>query len=400
MSTTEHHRQTGTLLLVVFGAMGFQVGAWALSLPAVVEELDLNVSQLGITLASMALAGCAATTVSGRIAERITVRLTLILSAAASGVGYLIMPMLHSFTAFTIGAVGTGVWLGMFDVAANAAGSLEELRRGKMLLSTLHATFSTAAASAAVLSYLLNGEAGYAPAFWTAGLVCIAGAGAALLLPVAIPPPLDKATQVDTSEGHDLAKVATAASILSFVIICGAFTIDTTMEGFSALFIDQLPGQGTAQSAFGLASLYLAAAISRAASTTVIKRLGDWRTLLIGLGIVVAGAVVLVWVATSWASVVGMLLIGIGLAPAAPIGYSIMGRSRANDVERATARLTTAGYGTFVLTPLVVSAVGSESLSDAFRLLPVMLAIMVLATAWFGYRTHTLGRSEAQEVTS
>lgn len=388
------------MLVLAFGAMGFQVGAWALSLPAVVDELDLDVGRIGITLACMAGAGIAATTVSGRIAERITVRLTLALGAAASGFGFLVMPLLDSFITFTIGAMVTGVGLGMFDVAANAAGSLEEHRSGRTLLSKLHAVFSAAAASAAVLAYLLNGETGFAPSFWAAGLACIAGAIAALRLPVADRPTIDTPTSERPCASRDLTRLVTAASVFAFVIVCGAFTVDAALEGFAALFIDQLPGQGAAQSALGLASLYLASAVGRAAATPAIRRLGDWKTLLIGLGIVLTGAIVLVGVGAAWASAVGMLLIGIGLAPAAPIGYSVMGRSRANGVERATARLTTAGYGAFVLAPLVIGAVGSESLSDAFRLLPILLFIMVLVTAWFGHRTHTLGRGGAHEVAS
>lgn len=395
------HQRARLLLGIVFGAMGFQVGAWALSLPAVVKEIGLDVGQFGVTLSGMAVAGVAATTVSGRIAERITVRLTLALAAAGSGVGYLVMPSLDSFASFTAGAMATGVGLGMYDVAANAAGSLEEVRTGRSLLSSLHAVFSFAAASAAVLAYLLNGDSGYGPAFWTAGVVCVAGAGAALLLPVAARTPGGGAAEDNASEHHDLSRIATAASVLAFVVVCGAFTVDATMEGFSALFIDQLPGQGAAQSALGLASLYLASALGRTVSTPVTRRLGDWRTLLIGLGVVVAGAMVLVWVTASWATVVGMLLIGVGLAPAAPIGYSVMGRSRAGGVERATARLTTAGYGTFVLAPLVISFVGDKSLTDAFRLLPYLLAAMVLVTAWFGYRERALARRKApQEVAS
>lgn len=395
------HQRARLLLSLVFGAMGFQVGAWALSLPAVVKEIGLDVGQFGFTLSGMAVAGIAATTVSGRIAERITVRLTLALAAAGSGVGYLVMPSLDSFASFTVGAMATGVGLGMYDVAANAAGSLEEVRTGRNLLSSLHAVFSFAAAGAAVLAYLLNGDSGYGPAFWTAGAVCIAGAGAALLLPVAARTPGGETAEDNASEHHDLSRIATAASVLAFVVVCGAFTVDATMEGFSALFIDQLPGQGAAQSALGLASLYLASALGRTVSTPVTRRLGDWRTLLIGLAVVVAGAMVLVWVTAAWASVVGMLLIGVGLAPAAPIGYSVMGRSRADGVERATARLTTAGYGAFVLAPLVISFVGDESLMDAFRLLPYLLATMVLVTVWFGYRERILARRKApQEVAS
>ncbi|MDO4254899.1 MAG: MFS transporter [Kocuria sp.] len=388
--------RTKALLLLIFGAMGFQVGAWALSLPAVVRELGIDAQQLGFTLSGMAIAGIAATVFSGRIAERITVRITLTVAAAASGIGYLIMPLLDSYIIFTIGAMATGAGLGMFDVAANAAGSLEERRSGRTLLSTLHAVFSFAAAGAAVLSYVLNGDSGYAPAFFAAGVVCIVGAGAALLLPSGSPEPGGGAKEENTADSHNLARISAAAALLAFVIVCGSFTVDATLEGFSALFISQLPGQGAAQSAFGLASLYIASALGRTVSTTVINRFGDWRTLLIGLCIVVAGVVVLIWIEASWASAAGMLLIGFGIAPAAPIGYSVMGRSRATGVERATARLTTAGYGAFVLAPMVIGVVGNESLSDGFRLLPILLAAMILVTAWFGYRHNRFTRKQAR----
>lgn len=381
---TTARRRTSSLLIVVFAAMGFQVGAWALSLPPVVARLEMSVGQLGFMLAVMAGAGVAATLAAGRITERITVRRALALAAAWSGVGYAVLPVLSSFPAFTVGAMVTGVGLGLYDVAANAAGSLEEVGSGRSLLPMLHAVFSFAAAAAALLAFLVNGAQDFAPGFWLAGAICLAGAGAALLLPERV-----RAGPAEASaepSGADLTGIATVAVVLAFVIVCGSFAVDATMEGFSALFIQQLPLQGPAQSAIGLAALYLAAALGRSFTSPLIRRLGDWRTLLIGLGLAVAGILVLIVEGSSWGSAVGMLLIGMGLAPAAPIGYSVMGRSRATGVERATARLTTAGYGSFILAPLLVGVIGRESLADAFRLVPGLLAVMLVVTVWFGFR--------------
>jgi Na+/melibiose symporter-like transporter len=265
---------------------------------------------------------------------------------------------------------------------ANAAGSLEERRLGRTFLSGLHAAFSFGAACAVGVTYLLNGPARYNLAFIVAGVVCLLGAAVSLRLPVADGLPMNE----DGVENHDLRPIAVVAAVLAFVVVVGSFTVDTTLEGFSALFIRQIASEGPAQSAVGLAALYLAGALGRTVADRLVRIWGDWRALLGGIATAAVGTVLLTWSDAVWGTVVGMLLIGIGLSPAAPVAYAVRGRSRENDIARATGRLTTAGYATFVLAPLLIGVVGQESLTDAFRLLPIVLALMALATLWFGWR--------------
>lgn len=372
-----------TMLIVVFAAMGYQVGAWALSLPAVVTRLGLTVGELGVLLSVTAGAAILATISSGWIATRWTVRTSLAVGAGISGAGYIALPFFDSYVTVTAAAMFTGIGLGLYDVMANAAGSLEERRQGRTFLSGLHAAFSFGAASAVGITYLLNGPDRYQVAFIVAGVVCLVGAAVSLRLPVADGLPMSE----DGAENHDLRPVAIAAAVLAFVVVVGSFAVDTTMEGFSALFIQQIGAEGAAQSATGLAALYLAGALGRTAADRVVRTWGDWPALLGGIAAAAVGTVLLAWSGAPWATVAGMLLIGIGLSPAAPVAYSVLGRSRHdNDVARATGRLTTAGYATFVLAPLLIGLIGQESLSDAFRLLPAVLVLMAGVTVWFGRR--------------
>ncbi|MGW8847982.1 MFS transporter [Streptomyces xiamenensis] len=406
VNESARRRRASAVLFTVFAVTGYQTGAWAVSLPAVVHDLDMGVGRLGLTLALMAAGGIVGALVTGQVAARVTTRSSVVAAAAASGVGYLSLAACQTATQFTVAAALTGVGLGVLDAAANAAGSQEEVGSGRRLLPRLHAAFSLTAALAVLASYAVEGGDGYTSALLLAGVACLAGAlaagalpGAARLAAAAAPTDEDDGgtRSGDGTEsggggqnaGRGLSGLVVPVTVVAFVVVCGGFALDSTLEGYSALFIEQLPLQGAAQSAVGLTVLYLAGAVGRALSSPVLRRLGDWKTLLAGQATAMTGLLALVVDGSTWGIAAGMLLIGFGMSPAVPIAYSLVGRSRPFGQERAIARLTAAGYVTFTLAPLLVGLAGRNSLLDVFHALPVLLAGMAATVLWLGYRQRT-----------
>ncbi|WP_077057577.1 MFS transporter [Streptomyces sp. MP131-18] len=384
-----HRRRAAGLLLCVFAAMGYQTGAWAVSVPAIVAELGMTVSQLGLVLALMAAGSIVGSLTLGRLAAWLTVRPVLVAAAAVSGLGYMTLPLLGTTALFAVGATGTGIGLGLFDAAANATGSRQEIRTGRRLLPRLHAAFSFAAAFGVLATYLVEGQQGFGWALSIAGGGCLAGALAALRLPDSRQSDPSGVTTAETHPewgGLSGRRMAVPVAVVAFTVVCGGFALDSTLEGYSALFIQQLPLQGAGQGALGLIMLYLAATIGRAVSGPALRRMGDWKTLLSGETLALAGVLTLIVDGSSWSIAVGMLMIGVGMSPAIPIAYSLLGRSRSRGRERAIARLTASGYVTFTMAPVLVGVVGRDSLLDAFALLPLLLAGMASTVVWFGYR--------------
>ncbi|MFI6691164.1 MFS transporter [Streptomyces sp. NPDC050433] len=388
--TRKYRRPHATGLLVcVFATMGYQTGAWAASVPAIVSGRDLSVSRLGLVLAVMAAGSIVGSLTLRRLTLRFAPRRVLAAAAVLSGLGYLALPWLATPLLFTAGAAVTGAGLGLFDAAANAEGSEQENRTGRRLLPRFHTAFSFAAALGVLGTYLVGGHADFGPALSVAGAGCVAGALAALCLPGHLrhAPSGSGAAEIHPEwEDTSHRRIAVPVTVMAFTVVCGGFMLDSTLEGFSALFIQQLPFQGAGQSALGLIMLHLAATAGRAVSGPVLRRVGDWKTLLAGEFLALAGLLVLITDGSSWSVAVGMLMIGVGMSPAVPIAYSLLGRSRPRARERAIARLTASGYVTFTVAPVLVGLIGRDSLLDAFHLLPILLAVMASTVVWLGIR--------------
>ncbi|MEU9884175.1 MFS transporter [Sphaerisporangium sp. NPDC051011] len=384
-------------LHLAFLSMGYQVGVWAFSLPVVVDGLQMSVQRLGFVLALMAITSIAGSLVAGRLAATRGPSKLMAWSLVWSGLGYAVMSHLGSFVTFSVLAGLTGFGLGLLDVAANVRGAAVEAEQARTLLPRLHALFSLAAAVGALTAFVMTGDQSLIVAFLVAGVSCIV-TGVLVIVrkgDLAASDPAAAADDVENGSSwtDDLRFMRKTAIAFAFVLVCCAFTLDATLEGFSALFIRQLPFQGAAQSAIGLAALYLAGATGRACASLVIKRFGEWRTVLVGQAVATLGVIMLVSSPVAGASAVGMLLIGIGMSPIAPIAYSVIGRSHtAADPGRATAYLTAAGYVTFVLAPIIIAFVGRDSVAKAFQLLPVLLVAMAVMTIWFGHQERVAAR--------
>ncbi|NUT96394.1 MAG: MFS transporter [Saccharothrix sp.] len=356
--------------VLLFVALGGQVGVWAASLPAVARELQLGPGALGLRLGVLALVSVVTVLATGRLADahgRRGVAVAGLVLMAASYAVFLLgaSPVFASFLVFA----GYGVASGLLDLAANAVGSDLEAATGRKLMVGLHAGFSggaaVGAASAALLAALGFGH------HLVFAVVAALLLGAALWTAKAAFPSRHRDTAVEPTAK---ARSAGLFGLVGLVIALGTtcFFGDGVLQSFAPLHLDETIGAGAAGTAFGVALFHATSLAGRMAAVPVFSRVGNEIAVLVVCGAVAAASVLVVVVgATTWLALAGMAAAGLALSPVIPITYSLLGRSAGDNSGAAISVLAACSYGAFTAAP-AVAGVLAEGVGLRAALVPAV----------------------------
>lgn len=364
---TARMRRLGTpraTALILFLALGGQVGVWAAGLPTLAADHGLGPGALGARLATLAMASVAAVLIAGRVADARGRRVI-------AGCGLLLMAV--SFSIFATGELagaaafayfaGYGAASGLLDIAANAVGSDLEAATGKKLMVGLHAGFSGGAALGAACAALF-GAAGYTyKQLFLATSVLLLIVGAYVF--VAVYPRLRRGTPEQTGAGQGVVrKFARLAPGAVLVIVLGTvcFFGDGVMQSFAPLYLQQTVGTGAVGTALGVALFHLASLSGRVVAVPMLLRGGNEVSVLIVCGTAASASVLLVAVGSSpWIALLGMALAGFMLSPVIPIAYSLLGRAAGSRAGAAISVLAACSYGAFTAAPAAAGAIAEAT---------------------------------------
>jgi MFS family permease len=334
--------------LSAFAAFGVFWGAWAVLLPAIKEQTDASVAELGVALLFVAAAALPAMLAAGALIDRLGPRL-IPAAAVFFGLTVLVPGLSDSVWQLALAMALVGAASGAFDVAINFGATSIEACGGAPIMQKAHASFSAGFFVGAVLAGVAR-EAGAdtVPILLVTAAVPFASAwlnrGA-----VSLPAP---------TERRPLG-IRLTAPLLGLGLLCGiAFVVESGIEQWSALFLetelDASPGLA------GLGPAFFAAAMvsGRTLGHGLGIRFGD-RTLLAGGALVSACGLALAATSTTIAiAVLGFFFGGAGISVAAPVLLGTAGRGAAG-AERgsAVASVTTISYLGFLSGPPLIGLV-------------------------------------------
>ncbi|CAN5439132.1 hypothetical protein BH20ACT10_BH20ACT10_19380 [soil metagenome] len=363
-------------IMLAFAALGFHVGVWAVLLADLARSLGLGPGSLGVALTCQSAAGVAALLVGGRLAdsESFGRRPVLVVGISATGVYLALLAFVESYAAFIAVLVFSGM-VSMCDLACNSLGGDYERAHDAKAMTFFHAGFSGAAAVGALGSGVaLASGVGFGTIFLAVGAALFALSVAFLRVPLPRSSVVPEDDVGETSSGT-LALLRVPAVFACVAIIFMCFSTDAALEGYTSIYLRDLLGAGAFLGGVGLASLYFAGAMSRLFSAAAILRFGERKVLFssglvstLGLGTVLA---------TDMPSVaaLGLLLVGVALAPVAPIVFSMTSRATPGQSGRAVSLVTASGYFAFTLSPVIVGGLADlSSLRMSFLLLLALCA--------------------------
>ena len=365
--------------LFAFAAFGAYWGAWGVLVPDVKEQVGATVTQLGFALLAVALAALPAMVVTGRIVDRVGLRVlpaTLVLFGCA----VLLPGLAGSVPQLVLALALVGLASGAVDVVINVGASNVETSGGPRVMQVAHALFSAGFLVAAVAVGLARG-AGAGPLPILSGIAALALVAAAL-----------NRGYPDVPRRASPGRFTFSRRLLVLGLLCAlAFVIEGGIEAWSALFLETELDASPAVGGLGPGFFAAAMVAGRLAGQWLELRFGDRRLLACGAATAAVGLLLASIAPVVPVALLGFALGGAGVSVAAPALFGAAGRG-APDSERgsAVASVTTVSYLGFLAGPPLIGAVsGAASLRAGIALLAAIALLLAVCAA--GAR-ETLGR--------
>ena len=365
-------RATGASL----AALGIFWGGFAAQMPVFKARAGVEDALFGLMLLGAALGGMGAMALAPQLGRWLGGRV-LPVTAALLALAALLPLAIHSGPALGVVLLAMGAAMSSLDIAANVRISELEHDTGLPLMNWNHALFSTGFGLAAVLVGLAR-RAGASPEMVQPVL--------ALVLALCVPLVTGRHRAVPTADeaaAKAAARTPWGAVWPAAVILFAAFVAENATETWSALHIERNLGGQAGSGAFGPAMFGFAMAAGRFGGQMLAARLGAARLVALSAGVGGLGALVTAAAPTQAIAVLGLGLIGAGVAVVVPSANSILG-ARVAPAARALAisRAWMLGFVGFFIGPVVMGALAQGfGLRMAFVAVAVTLA-MILPGLW------------------
>lgn len=357
---------------IFFFVNGFLYGNWTARLPAIQRFYDISNSMLGGLLFTMAIGAVIAMPFAGWLTTRFG-------SKTITQVGGILSCIIIPYLVFTtnltvVGAAffSLGLCVGATDVAMNGQAVFVERAYEKPIMSSFHAVFSIgmalgAGAGALFAKFEIALLSHLTLVAVLGGIACIA---AAFYL-------IDDTPEDDGAKEKGGGFVLPTKAILPLGIVAFCCMAgEGAMADWSAIYLNKVVGESEYFSAIGYGVFATAMTIGRIFGDYFTEKLGKYRLLIYNSIFSVLGLAILLLFPTTWITLLGLFLVGLGLATIVPIVYSSAGNMRGIDPSVGIAMATTIGYAGFFVGPPTIGF-----LSDAFGLQFGLGFILVLFTA-------------------
>jgi predicted MFS family arabinose efflux permease len=363
---------------VAFAGAGFAFASWASRIPQVRDRLHLRPSELGLVLLAIAAGSVVALPLAGPVLTRLGSRRTVTAMAfllaaglAVTALGYLagVLPVVAGL--FLVG-LGNGAW----DVAMNVQGARVERHLGRSVMSRFHAGFSLGTVAGALVGAAM--VATRVPV--TVHLVAVAVVVAAVV-------PVSVRRFVPDHDGADADEAGRAAPwaawteprtlLIGVFVLAFAFAEGTGNDWIGVALIDGRHTSATVGT-LGFAVFLAAMTTGRWFGPGLLDRYGRVAVTRTIACLAVLGLVIFVFVPSTPAGFVGVVLWGAGTSLGFPVGMS----AGADDPARAASRVSviaSVGYCAFLGGPPLIGFLAQHvTVLRALTAVAVLLALAAL----------------------
>ncbi len=355
---------------LAFLVAGFGIACWAPLVPFAKQRLGVDDAVLGLLLLCIGGGSVIAMIATGPLSARYGSRPVIIASGFALAA---ILPLLTiAATPLTLGtALGLfGAALGSLDVAVNVHAVEVERDADRPLMSGFHALFSIGGfLGAAMMTSFLSFDVD----IFAGSLACAALMACAMM--IARPRLLSR---VSAEEGPLFVWPRGAVLLLSILAMV-TFLAEGAMLDWSALLVTQTGLLDVNQSGAGYILFAIAMTAGRLLGDGLVARVGNYRTLLGGGLIAVAGFAIVLAVPVAPIALAGFLLIGLGASNIVPVLFRRAGNQKTMSPALAIGALTTLGYAGILVGPAGIGFLAKAiGLPAAFWILGALLILVPL----------------------
>lgn len=422
------------VIRLAFAALGAQVGVWTVLLADIIAGAALSLAALGWALAVLSGGAIVTSLVGGVIGDRLDRRVMLLLGIGGSGAFFAALPgVIGSAVPLAAFFFLGGLAWGWYDLAVGTLGGDFERYHRETAMIGFHAQFSLGASAGALAAGLaLTAGATAGATFVAVGIVFLALALAIALARSPLPPterpgsPSDISPPLPAGEGLGRgdeepepgepipavergspamsSRVGPSSSIpgagrwrrllpwrgpepASGVVIAAgivplAFLPDAALEGYISFYVRSVLGSGPLLAATAIASFHLAVATGRLGGGRLLLRHGERRVLTVASLGAAMGLALIIATDSPAVAAVGLLVMGLSLAPVAPVVFSMAARSSPGREARAVARVSACLTAVFLVGPVLIGTLADATSTRVAWLLPLagLLILAVVST--------------------
>lgn len=355
--------------LVLYAALGVFGGLQVvpgLVTPALRDELGYGYTLASLHVSAFAAAGVLAGLLAPRLDRRLGRRAVLVLGLLGVAAGTAALTTGRSAPA-TIGAAALAGVLGtLIIVAVQSALSDHHGERRAVAFAESNVVASVGSTAAP----LVVGAAAAGLGSWRWGVLALATSGLLVGLlvrrtavPVSVAP-----VEVEGTGGGRLPAAAVAGTGLVFA----AVVLEWTTSYWGATYLRDVVGLDRAAAVTAMTLFYAAMLTGRVASGVLVRRVDAARLVALSLAVTAAGAGVHALSTAPAAALVGLVLLGLGVAALFPLGLSLAVAAAPDRAAEVSGRCVVAGSAAVLLGPLVVG-----QLADGVGLRPALVVVPV-----------------------
>ena len=363
---------------VAFLLTGLVFASWAARVPTRKAELGLTDAELAVAFVGLNAGAVIGLQVGAVVVSRLGSRRTLLVALPMFAGMLLPLAVAPDLATLTLALAISALVNSVVDVAINDQGVGIQQTYGRSLLAGMHALHSLGG----VVGGALAAGAVHVGLDVVSHFALIAGAvlvTSSIANRVLLPPGELHGNQ----EEHGSAPLLGGWTGRLFVLGAAAFVF-TFAEGsaldWSAVLLSDNRGADHVAAAAGLAAFQAAVTIGRLVGDRLIDRLGPRPIFVAGTLLAGGGFVAGLLEGSLTGAVIGLALLGLGLATLLPISISAAGASGSLPVPVAVARVSTLGYLGSFTGPALIGLLAARSSLPAALLLPAG-ALILAATA-------------------
>ena len=365
-------------VMIVFLGNGALFGNWVSRIPAIQSELNLTEGQLGLVLVGLSVGVLTALSFAGGLIARMGSRVITLGGMMALCLALPLIPLapqpgLLWFALFIFGGA-----LSTMDVAMNAQAIDVERLAQRPLMSTFHGAFSAGGLIGALMG---SGMAKLAVSplnhFFLAAIlfgVVTLFAGQHLVIPVEKEILESERETVFQLPPRTLWPLGAVALISSFA--------EGAMADWSAVYLTEVLHATTAMAALGFAAYSLTMTVGRLTGDRLQAHWHPTKTVSVGGLLAAAGLLMMVTLLHPRATLIGLALVGLGLANIIPLAFRAAGNFPNLTPGTGIAGVATIGYAGFLAGPPLVGFVAeATSLQVAFLMIGTSLVSLLWLAA-------------------
>jgi fucose permease len=365
----------------VFVVNGAAIGTWVAQIPWIQERFDLSKSAMGLVITGMAIAVILAFPIAGQAIVRHGSEKIVWVGGIGTALAVNLPVLAPHAAVVAVALFVLGASSATQDVAMNSHGVKVEHDLRKPIMSSLHAGWAFGGMAGA----------GFAAACHAVGLdPRISVAIASVLLVVLLVATATRIGHGSAAEGDDAPSFALPSrGVVLLAVLCLLVMVtEGAMADWGGLYLRQDLGASAALAALAYSFFTGGMTVGRIAGDWVNHRIGAvallrWGAVLTGVPL---GAMLLI--GQPAAALVGLFLVGLGVANGVPLMFSAAGRQPDTPPGPGIAAVSSMGSLGFLAGPPVIGV-----LADAISL-PWALAMLILgAVVVFALAQRATGRT-------